>query len=88
MNDRGTGITSQQMRDAPTGAIYVWCNRHTDYARSLARHLSRGDLKIVTPEAADRAIRGTRFPVVIDHAAILPLSTLEVIFAANQRLAA
>jgi len=37
------------MLDAPRGTVFVWVNHHLDYPRSLARHLDREDLTIVSP---------------------------------------
>lgn len=66
---RGTGATSQQIYSAPHGAIYVWCNRYSEYVQDLARKLGRTDLRIETPYffKGDRWM-GTSTPVVVDHA--------------------
>lgn len=65
---RGSGRTTRQMRDAPTGAIYIWCNQHFIYPKNLAREIGRSDLKIISPGQAETYIRGVRRPIVIDHA--------------------
>jgi len=46
---RGSGRTSQQIKDAPQRAVFVWpvCGS-LQYAKDLARHLGREDLKIVS----------------------------------------
>ena len=49
MNARGTGQTTQQLKGAPTGAIFVWLNSDLWYPRKLALELGRKDLKIVGP---------------------------------------
>lgn len=67
---RGTGRTSQQMRSAPTEAVFVWpVHRSMDYAVALARHIGRTDLQIVSPGwFEDSRWRGLQRPVVVDHA--------------------
>lgn len=67
---RGEGRTTQQMKAAPKGAIYVWCNNHLHYPRQLSLALGRLDLTIVGPEWLKR--KGyTNTEVVVDHAAEL-----------------
>jgi hypothetical protein len=67
---RGTGQTTTQMKAAPIGALYVWCNHHTGYPRHLAQDLGRGDLQIVTPEWIFQGNwRGCDFSgKIVDHA--------------------
>lgn len=70
MTDRGTGLTTNQMRGAPRNAIYIWpATASRRYAVELARHLQRADLRIETPAffEGDRW-RGLRVPIVMDHA--------------------
>lgn len=69
---RETGRTTEQMRAAPQGALYVWVNGALHYPAKLAGTLGRNDLTVVSPGSVDRAIAGTRRPVVLDHAARLP----------------
>ena len=67
--ERGTGATTRQIKEAPKGAIFVWCNSHVDYARHLAHFLGRGDLQIVSPETFERIAPVIRFNgIVVDHA--------------------
>ena len=70
---RGEGTTSAQMRDAPVGGVYIWCNGRLDYPRALAAHLGRGDLHIVDPDAlrwGGERLRGRRCTgYTLDHAA-------------------
>jgi len=75
MSERQTGRTTKQMREAPRGAVFVWCNGRTDYPRSLAASIGRRDLCIITPEDAreGRQLRGARH-VVVDHEAHFSLS--------------
>ena len=69
---RGEGTTTQQMEAAPKGAVFVWCNGHTDYAVRLARKIDREDLQIKSPAWLDDGWRGvTLTGIVVDHAARL-----------------
>ena len=68
---RGTGRTRDQMSAAPTGAIYVWCNKYLTYPQDLARSINRRDLKIIGPKDVDYHLQGIDTPVVVDHAAEL-----------------
>ena len=45
-DDRGTGRTTQQMSEAPPGAVFVWCNDALYYPQTLARKLGRDDLTV------------------------------------------
>lgn len=70
---RRTGATTQQMREAPQGATFVWCNNGLDYPRKLARFLGRPDIDVRPLSAlADDAYGLRGLPpglVVVDHAA-------------------
>lgn len=71
MSDRQTGRTTQQIADAPRGAVFVWCNSCTWYPQELARKLGRDDL-VVRPMSwlQSRNVMGRDFPgVIVDHAA-------------------
>lgn len=60
------------MEEAPKGAIFVWCNRHVDYAWALAKKLGREDLQIRDPSWLEHRWRGLKLTgVVVDHAARL-----------------
>lgn len=68
-NERGSGATTQQMKDAPMGAFFVWVNHHTGYAVDLAHSLGRSDLQVVPPSwLTSYSSRGAAKPVVVDHA--------------------
>ena len=71
MSNRQTGRTTQQMKDAPVGAVYVWCNSQTGYPRQLAMAIGRDDLQVVPFLWLDgRNVRGRTFKgVTVDHAA-------------------
>jgi hypothetical protein len=67
----GTGRTTQQMNEAPPGAVFVWCNGALYYPQSLARKLGRDDLT-VRPLSwlRPRNVMGRDFSgVILDHAA-------------------
>jgi hypothetical protein len=68
---RGTGRTTQQMTDAPLGAVFVWCNSALHYPEALARQLGRDDLVIRRLSWLERRnVMGRTFPgVIVDHAA-------------------
>ena len=69
---RGTGRTTRQIKDAPPGAIYVWCNNRTEYPKMLALKLGRGDIEVVPPVWLVQGWVGrTLTGIVIDHAARL-----------------
>ena len=68
------GATTQQMLDAPHGAIYVWVNSNVDYPKNLARNIGRDDLKIV-PRAwltSNNWIGRKLTGIVVDHAVWIP----------------
>lgn len=66
------GTSTQQMLKAPQNAIYIWPSRTSlCYAKDLARHLGRHDLKIESVWYLDmpHRFRGTRgITVILDHA--------------------
>lgn len=72
--DRGKGTTTLQMQAAPKEAVFVWGHGRTDYPSSLAIHLKRDDLKVVSPDwLLNRHYLGWRqlSGIVVDHAARL-----------------
>jgi hypothetical protein len=78
---RQSGTTSQQMREAADGAVYVWCNTRLAYPINLAAHLGR-NLTIVRPSWLLKA-RGridAHIDIVVDHAAQLTRSESEALF--------
>jgi len=40
---RQTGATTKQIEAAPKGAVFVWCNGHTDYASLSGLPLRKGN---------------------------------------------
>lgn len=73
MTDRQQGRTTQQMKAAPLGSVYVWCNSATIYPKTLAHDLGRKDLQVKPLSwLAPQNVYGHTFAsVVIDHAARL-----------------
>jgi hypothetical protein len=68
-DDRQSGATAAQMKDAPRDAIYIWVNNKLAYPRALARLLGREDLDIRSPVFFETDARfGHRGAIVIDHA--------------------
>jgi len=67
--DRGTGRTTAQMKAAPKGAIFVWCNPCLNYPRQLAKGLDRIDLVIIPPSLLEEhRWKGLRLTgLVVDH---------------------
>lgn len=67
---RGSGKTTELMKAAPIGAIYIWVNSHLDYPRQLAKLIGREDLQIESPSY----LEGTRYyglclsGLLLDHA--------------------
>ena len=51
---RQTGRTTQQMVDAPVGAVFVWCDGHLGYPSVLAKTLGRDDLVLRPPPVVAR----------------------------------
>lgn len=87
--DRGSGITTRQMREAPQGAVYLWCNNHLSYPRELARHLGRTDLRIVGPSWLENGWIGggtyLRRGFVVDHATGTHLTARQRDYLAEMR---
>jgi hypothetical protein len=71
MTNRQTGRTTQQMLNAPVGAVFVWCNSDLAYPKGLARDLQRDDLVVRRLSWLERRnVMGRDFSgVVVDHAA-------------------
>ena len=61
------------MKDAPKGALFVWCNGHLEYPKALARHLGREDLYIISPgQLENPKFRGRELSgIVLDHWTLL-----------------
>ena len=81
--ERGSGRTTRQMKSAPIGSVFVWCNDHIDWPKKLASSIQRSDLKIHRLSVLDHGaetLRGFEFSgFVIDHAAVLSDKQSEVV---------
>ena len=81
---RGVGTTTKQIQESPQGALYCWVHSNTDYARRLAAHLGRKDLRFCGPEyLRNNRYRGLPVQVVVDHAVELPFSMRAEVQAHN-----
>lgn len=79
--DRGTGRTTKQMKEAPKGAVYVWCNKEVWYPQRLAEKLGRKDLQI-EPRSwlTSERWRGLNLKgLVLDHAVREQWTSREVV---------
>jgi hypothetical protein len=90
MNDcfRGRGKTSQQMKEAPHGAVFVWCTGDLYYPKMLARHLGREDLKVKSFSWLQREEMYNLKPeivVVVDHATRLNSYAIEALMRHEAR---
>jgi hypothetical protein len=85
---RGTGTTTKQMRNAPFGAIYIWVNGDTSYAKELAQKIGRDDLEIVRPTWLEyRRWQGRLLTAIVcDHALYLDYDTRELLHEASMRI--
>lgn len=78
---RRTGITTEQLRTAPAGALYIWPTDHAlTYPEILAREvLGRTDLEFrSTPWLLRNGPIVSQSNVVLDHAATLRLSSKQM----------
>jgi len=73
---RNTGRTSAQMKAAPEGSVFVWCNHDLHYPRELAMFVGRTDLKVVPLGWLENgAGRGRNFTgITVDYAAQLSVA--------------
>ena len=72
--ERGSGRTTKQMKAAKKNSIFIWCNNHLSFARTLASQINRQDLVLHRLSILDdpRHLRGLKIvDVVVDHAAEL-----------------
>ena len=79
-HERGSGRTTDQMKNAPKGSIFIWCNCHIDYPKKLAKELGRDDLVIIGLDSLnDNGYFAGRYftHVAIDHAAALTPEQIE-----------
>ena len=71
-NERQSGRTAAQLRDAPKGALFVWCNDVPAYARALADSLGRADPHIEALSVLEHGgfRLGLGRAIVLDHAIV------------------
>jgi hypothetical protein len=84
---RGTGRTTDQIKSAPVGAVFVWCDARVGYPAELARKCRRTDID-VRPLSwlHPKNICGRKFSgVIVDHAARLDSTMTEALHMAKQR---
>jgi hypothetical protein len=86
---RGTGRTTQQIVEAPPGAIYVvpeFMRRHVTH---IAMTNGRQDIRFMLASSVWPSLQGTARPVVVDHCLeFLDPIAHEMIDSANRRAAA
>jgi hypothetical protein len=81
MINHQSGRTTQQMREASHGAVFVWCNENIYYPVRLTYTINRRDIQVV-PRSWFRVDRlaGKRFTeIVLDHAIRLTKEEYEMI---------
>jgi len=64
------GRTKRQIRDASSGAYYVWCNGDLSYPISLRDKLGRDDVNIVSRGWLNHKsnLIGVKTEIILDHA--------------------
>lgn len=85
---RGTGRTTEQIRTAPQGAIYICLDsRHVHHCKGVAKELGRVDVTFVAenPYEAGNNLRGTH-AVIVDHSVAYryAVEALESFYARHQ----
>ncbi len=71
---RGTGTTTQQLKSAPEGALFIWCNNFTlNYPKSICSRINRPDIKVVGPHVLTSEgypqLHGSQYSdIIVDHA--------------------
>lgn len=88
--ERGTGLTTKQMKRAKTNAVFIWpTSSSLWYPKKLAAKLGRGDLKIVTPSWLDsESCRARMFSeIIVDHATRLSSKQYDVLDRLLEKLA-
>ena len=74
--------TTEQMKSAPRGAVFVWCTENLAYPRALAAHLGRQDLELRTPSWCTTGLWGRKpCAVVLDHATRLSPAGMQALAA-------
>jgi hypothetical protein len=83
--NRGTGRTAKQIKDAPINSIFVWCNNNTYYPKHLARSIGRHDLNITRLAVDCERFLGVDSVIIVDHAAELSNEVVDRIQMLNSR---
>lgn len=67
---RQTGITTDQIQNAPQLSVFVWVNADLHYPRGIQRLVDRMDVLIVSPHwLSSDAWHGLRYSdIILDHA--------------------
>lgn len=69
---RGTGTTTQQLKAAPPGSLFIYCTRQVEYPKDLLKKMGRTDVTIqgvgVLDELYMSAQRYTA--IIVDHAVV------------------
>ncbi len=64
---RGTGRTTEQIKSAPAGAVFI-SGAEVGYTRELARVLGRTDIQVYPRMDPNHyGLKGLDVPVVLDH---------------------
>lgn len=83
---RGSGVTSNQILNAPQAAVFVWVNHDLRYPKDLQRKLDRMDLQIVGPMWLIDGWKGQFYSdIIVDHACILNYKQLNGLSSALYR---
>jgi hypothetical protein len=85
---RQMGITTHQIKTAPTNATYLWCSNDLSYPKAIAYQLNRTDLIFVGPSwFTHYKWRGYLIrSLVVDHAVKLTPSETEMLYEIRARL--
>jgi len=86
--DRGTGITTKQLKEAPKNSIFIWLDNHLSYPKRLCFDLGRKDIEVVQPSwiESDRW-RGRVFGgIIVDHATILTNKQYDILAEIKSRI--
>jgi hypothetical protein len=71
---RGTGTTTQQLKSAAKGALFIWNNNFTlNIPKSICCRINRPDIKVVGPHVLTaegyNSLHGSRYSdIIVDHA--------------------
>lgn len=69
---RGSGTTTQQLKAALPGSLFIYCTRDTSYPKGILKRLERTDVTVRGIDALERVdtMTAQRYTdIVVDHAA-------------------